>query len=92
MLENEKNKTVKNFIKDTLYKDMKRLKKREKLEVARELKKFLDKILLKLLGIPIQDVADILLNFHMKNGLNFNLFKELILIQLNKSLQLLDLL
>jgi len=43
VLENEKNKTVKNFIKDTVYKDMKRSKKREKLEVARELKKFLDK-------------------------------------------------
>ena len=43
VLENEKNKTIKNFIKDTVYKDMKRSKKREKLEVARELKKFLDK-------------------------------------------------
>lgn len=43
VLENEKNNTIKNFIKDTVFKDMKRSKKREKLEVARELKKFLEK-------------------------------------------------
>lgn len=42
VLENEKNKTIKNFIKDTVYKDMKQSKKREKSEVTRELKKFLE--------------------------------------------------
>jgi len=42
VLENEKNKTMQNFIKDTIYKDMKRSKKREKSAVDRELKKFLE--------------------------------------------------
>lgn len=42
VFKNEKNKTMKNFIKDTVYTEMKRSKKREKSEVARELKKFLE--------------------------------------------------
>lgn len=42
VLENEKNKTMENFIKDTVYTEMKRSKKREKSEVDTELKKFLE--------------------------------------------------
>jgi len=42
VLENEKNKTMENFIKDTVFTEMKRSKKREKSAVAGELKKFLE--------------------------------------------------